>query len=101
MVEPKVRVETNGDSYANLEHGRVYVEIEKDGDSPSCPNSWTWSTWLDGEPMNSTCDEKSLRESMSDIIASIDETIEQLSVMSEYLKAYDVLCGRLREASDE
>lgn len=100
-MKTKVKVKTDGDSFASLEHGRVLIEIEKDGDSPSCPNSWTWSTWLDGEPMDSTCDEKSLHESVSDVITSIQETIEQLSVMSEYLKAYDVLCGKLREASDE
>ena len=98
-MQPKVKVKTNGDSFASLEYEGVLVEIEQDGDSPNCPNSWTWGLWFDGEYLEGTSDEASLYESVKDAIASIDEIIGELSVMSEHLKAYDVLCGKLRESS--
>ena len=59
MAEP-VKVRTDGDNFASIEHGRVLVELSKDGNSPSCPSSWTWELWFDECAIDGTCDEAAL-----------------------------------------
>ncbi len=83
-----VDVKTNGDTFAWLECGDVRVEFSKDGDSPACPNSWTWEMWLDGNLINSTCDETSLAEAVKDATGSIAAIMRQLRGMHDYLVAY-------------
>lgn len=83
-----MRVKTDGDSFASLEHERVLVEFSKDGDSPNCPRSWTWDLWFDGEHIDGTSDEMSLASSVKDATGSIAEIVSELSEMLEYLKAY-------------
>ncbi|MBQ3339785.1 MAG: hypothetical protein IJG82_09400 [Atopobiaceae bacterium] len=85
-----VRVRTNGDNFASMDFKRVLVEFSKDGDSPNCPNSWTWGMWLDGNMIDATCDEKSLAASVRDATVNIIEYIIELSTMRDYLIAYGV-----------
>lgn len=83
-----VYVKTDGDTFASLEHERVLIEFEKDGDSPSCPSSWTWELWFDGERMHGSCDEESLTRSVEDATVAITGAIEELTMMRDYLMAY-------------
>ena len=86
-----VKVKTDrGGYFASLSHERVLVELDKDGDSPNCPNSWTWGLWFDGTLIESTCDETSLAESVKSLIVSLDDVTAELSEMSEWLKRYEV-----------
>ena len=100
----EVQVQTNGDDYAVLEHGMAMVELSKDGDSPSCPRSWTWDIWYDGNSLDSTCDESSLAQSVSDVTASLDGIIQELTVLRDYLKAFGAFgrtSGRVGEGGAE
>lgn len=83
-----IRVKTNGDDFASLEFERVLVEFSKDGDSPNCPNSWTWQRWFDGCAIDGTCDEASLATSVRDATASIIEEIKELATIRDFLVAY-------------
>ena len=83
-----VKVKTDGDNFASLEFDRVLVEFSKDGDSPNCPNSWTWGLWLDGNMVDGTSDEMSLAGSCRDAIENIVGCIKELSTMRDFLIAY-------------
>ena len=83
-----VDVKTDGDAFANLECGAVLVELAKDGDSPSCPNSWTWHLWIDGNHIDATCEEASLAQSVRDVTEAIETAIGDLAGMRDYLVAY-------------
>lgn len=85
-----VKVKTRDDYFASLEHERVLVEFSKDGDSPNCPLSWTWDMWIDGEHIDGTCEEASLARAVKDAVGSIDETVGELTVVRDYLMAYEV-----------
>lgn len=86
-----VRVKAGGDGYfASLENERVLLELNKDGDSPNCPLSWTWDMWFDGEHIDGTCEEASLHMTVKDAITSLDKTIAELAGMRDYLRAYEV-----------
>lgn len=86
-----VTVKTDGGGYfASLEHERVLIEFNKDGDSPNCPWSWTWRMWFDGEYIDGAIDEASLSATVEDAVLSIDAIIRELSTMREYLVAYGV-----------
>ena len=84
----QVKVKTDGDNYAWLECGDVRVDFSKDGDSPACPNSWTWEMWFDGNLIDSTCDETSLSEAVLDVVKSIAATMRQMRGMHDYLTAF-------------
>lgn len=83
-----MKVKTDGDTFASLEHERVLVEFSKDGDSPNCPRSWTWDMWFDGEHIDGICDEMSLAGSVNCSVESIDGAIGELTEMRDYLRAY-------------
>ena len=83
-----IRVKTDGDNFASLEHERVLVEFSKDGDSPNCPNSWTWGLWFDGCAIDGTCEEASLAASVKEATASIGQIKRELSGVIDYLTAY-------------
>lgn len=86
-----VRVKTDKAGYfASIDYERVLIEFSKNGDSPQCPNSWTWDMWLDGEHIDGTCDEASLHTSVMDTIKSIDGIINELKTMNDWLKTYEV-----------
>lgn len=84
----KVTVKTDGDMFASLACERVLVELSKDGDSPACPNSWTWEIWFDGCAIDGSVDEMSLGQSVKESIRSIEGIIRELSCMVDYLTAY-------------
>lgn len=99
-MSSKVKVKTDGDYFAFLEHERVLVEFAKDGDSPNCPRSWTWGLWFDGCAIDGTCDESSLAASVEEAMSSISGIIGELSVMRDYLMAYGAF-GKEPEREDE
>ena len=95
-----VRVKTDkGGYFARLDYERVLVELTKNGDSPQCPNSWTWSMWFDGDYIDGTSDEGSLHATVKDAIERIDGIVEELMAMNDYLKAYEVF-GRDSEVDE-
>lgn len=94
-----VHVKTDGDSFASLEFDRILVEFSKDGDSPNCPNSWTWHMWFDGCAIDGTCDEMSLSASVRDATGSIIGCIQELAAMRDFLAAYGVF-GEVVEEPD-
>lgn len=83
-----VKVKTDGDMFASLEHERVLVELSKDGDSPNCPRSWTWELWFDGAAIDGTSEEASLATSVKDAAGSINQIISELTEVRDYLVAY-------------
>lgn len=85
-----VKIKTDGDNFASLEFERVLVEFSKDGDSPSCPNSWTWGMWFDGCAIDGTCEEMSLAASVKDATRSIIGCIQELATMRDFLAAFCV-----------
>lgn len=94
-----VRVKTNGDDFASLEHERVLLELSKDGDSPNCPRSWTWNMWFDGEHIDGTCEESSLHMTVKNVLKSLDGIIADFEGMRDYLRAYEVF-GKEPEVSE-
>lgn len=95
-----VRVKTDkGGYFASLDYERVLVEFTKNGDSPQCPNSWTWSMWFDGGYIDGACEEGSLHATVKDVIERIDGIVEELRAMNDYLKAYEVF-GRDSEVDE-
>ncbi len=84
---------------ASLDYERVLVEFLKDGNSPQCPNSWTWGMWFDGDYIDGTCEEGSLHATVKDAIERIDGIVEELMAMNDYLKAYEVF-GRDSEVDE-
>lgn len=84
-----VKVKTDGDNYAILECGMTEVELSKDGDSPACPNSWTWCVYRDGDLLDSTCEETSLVQAVRDAAGALAEIAAELVWMKNYLDA----CG--------
>ena len=87
-MSAEVKVKTDGDNFASIEHERVLVEFSKDGDSPNCPNSWTWGLWFDGCEIDSTCDEASLAKTVRDTVSSINGIVKELEAVADYLTAY-------------
>lgn len=83
-----IKVKTDGDSFASMEHERVLVELTKDGDSPNCPRSWTWGLWFDGSYIDGSIDESSLASSVEDAMGNISKIIRELSAVRDYLMAY-------------
>lgn len=84
----KVKVKTDGDMYASLSHERVLVEFEKDGDSPRCPESWTYSVWFDGDLIDSNVYEASLATNVKEAMSNISGIIKELTTIRDYLIAY-------------
>lgn len=84
-----VRTDHVGGDFASIECDRVLVELSKDGDSPSCPWSWTWGLWLDGISLDGTSEETSLAKAVDDALGSIAGIIKELSMVRDYLRAYD------------
>ena len=95
-MSAKVRLDTNGESFAAIEADAAYVELTKDEDSPACPFSWTWGLWYDGNYLEGSCDESSLSSSMTAAIESIGDVIEQLTSVRDYLVAFGA-CGKKSE----
>ena len=91
-----MKVKTDGENFAAIVCEDACLDLWRDEDSPNYPNSWMWMLGLD---INGTTDEASLHEIVEDAVASIDKIIEQLTTMSEYLKAYEVF-GRESEVSE-
>ena len=83
-----VKVKTDGDNYAILECGMTEVELSKDGDSPACPNSWTWCVYRDGDLLDSTCEETSLVQAVRDAAGALAEIAVELGELKTYLDAY-------------
>lgn len=83
-----VGVRTDGDNFASLRFERALVEFSKDGDSPACPNSWTWELWFDGSFIEGTSEEASLADSVADATRSIKGIVRELMEIEEYLQAY-------------
>ena len=83
-----VEVYTDGDNIARLECGRALVEFSKDGDSPSCPNSWTWGFWFDGDCILGTSEENALSLAVDDATNEIGRACGELAALVEYLIAY-------------
>lgn len=98
MSDVKVKTDKGG-YFASLDYERVLVEFTKDGDSPQCPNSWTWGMWFDGNYIDGTCEEGSLHATVKDVIERIDGIVEELRAMNDYLKAYEVF-GRDSEVGE-
>lgn len=94
-----VKVKTDDDMFASLSHERVLVEFTKDGDSPNCPRSWTWGMWLDGYPMDNSCEESSLAHSVKEATDSLGEIIAELTTFRDYLAAYGAF-GKELEGMD-
>lgn len=90
----EVKVKTNGDHFASIEHERVSVEFTKDGDSPNCPNSWTFYMWFDGLGIAGTCDEMSYADTVKTAISDIEEIIGEYGRVLDYLKAFDAMGER-------
>lgn len=88
MSEKKVSVKTDGDMFARFDCDGVEVEFTKDGDSPNCPNSWTYGFWIDGNWITGTGEEASLAESVQDIIGSINELLGDITEIRDFLLAY-------------
>ena len=84
----KVKVKTDGDDYIRMECRRAEVEFEKDGDSPACPNSWTWHAYFDGDHIEGCIDEASLAASVWDATERITQVIGELKGIRDYLIAY-------------
>lgn len=83
-----MRVRTDGDMFANLECERALIEFTKDGDSPACPNSWTYELWFDGNLIENNTLEASLAGNVATAIADIGGVISELSGLRDYLIAY-------------
>ena len=88
----KVKVETDNDDYVLLGHERAEVEFEKDGDSPACPNSWTWGAFFDGQPVEGCREEQSFAASVKDATESITDVIDELTAIRDYLTAFGAFC---------
>lgn len=84
----KVKVKTDGDDFAMLEHERALIEFTKDGDSPNCPRSWTFGLWFDGKYICGTADEASLAKTVEEATDSISAIINELTTIRDYLIAY-------------
>jgi hypothetical protein len=89
MSEIAVLTADSGD-FARLAHERVMLELDKDGDSPNCPRSWTWDMWFDGNYIEGNCEETSLHGCVKDAITSIDAIIGEMRAMRDFLAAYEV-----------
>lgn len=72
MTRNSVAVKTDGDNFASIEYGMVLVEFSKDGDSPSCTNSWTYGIWYDGQYLDGTSEEMSFAEAMQEVAYALN-----------------------------
>ena len=89
----KARIRTDeGGYFASLEVGRALVELVKDGDSPACPDSWTWGAWYDGERIDGTCEEASLAVAAAGAMDALGAAIDDLAGMRDVLAAWRALC---------
>lgn len=84
-----VKVTTRNDDFVSFEYERVLVELSKDGDSPNCPNSWTWGIWFDGDPIDATSDEMSLHDAMFTASAALCGIGREIEQVYDYLTALD------------
>ena len=83
-----VKVSTDGDNFASIEYNRAIVELSKDGDSPSCPNSWTWTLYFDGCGIDGCEEEMSLAECVKDATMCLIGIADEIKTVVNYLKAY-------------
>ena len=83
-----VTVKTDGDNFAKLKCGDVVLEFEKDGDSPACPNSWTWEVWVDGVPFDCNDNEASLAFAAKDAAVNLGTVADMFEALRDYLVAY-------------
>lgn len=89
MSNQCVSVKTDGDMFASFECGAALVELSKDGDSPNCPNSWTWGLWYDGEYLSGTAEEGSFAESVSEALNEVGTIIDEFRALQEHIDAYE------------
>lgn len=82
-----IKVKTDGDMFASLECESVLVEFSKDGDSPACPNSWTWNIYYDGNLLDGTSEELSFSQAVNEAEESLAITMLELHEMKTYLEA--------------
>lgn len=92
-----VRVRTNGDDFASLECGAALIELTKDGDSPACPDSWTWYLWYDGQLIDSDILETSIDDSVRTATMGIANVIGELEEVRDYL----IACGAFGKGPEE
>lgn len=81
-------LKTTDDNFASIEHERVLIEFSKDGDSPNCPRSWTWSLWFDGQMIESDIEETSLASAVKNATRSINDCACELLGMQDWLEEY-------------